>query len=111
MYIEVAIGHWESVDELRMETSADASWPIQLRVECMQSGRWVRLAGRFEERRIEPQSFIRRAATYELAARGIHYVEVGDRSYGVSDYYEDPEAWGFEVVARGPAATIFRIVP
>jgi hypothetical protein len=111
MYIEVAIGHWESVDELRMETSADASWPIQLRVECMQSGRWVRLAGRFEERRIEPQSFIRRAATYELAARGVHYVEVGDRSYGVSDYYEDPEAWGFEVVARGPAATIFRIVP
>jgi hypothetical protein len=111
MYIDVDFGRAESVDEVQMETSRDYSWPIRIEIQEMDAGRWVTLAGRFEERQIQPKESIRRAATYELLARGFHYLLVQDGDWGAVDYADDPEAWGLEVIARTPGATLFRVVP
>ena len=111
MYIDVDFGREEGVDEVRMETSRDYSWPIQLQVQKTDAGRWVTLADRFEERDIHPSESIRRAATYELLARGIRYLLVQEHDWGEDDYNDDPEAWGLQVVARVPGGTLFRVKP
>ena len=111
MYIDVDFGRAESVDEVRMETSRDYEWPMRIEVQERDAGGWITLADRFEERDIRPAESIRRAATYELLARGIHYVLVQDGDWGADDYNDDPEAWGLAVVARVPGATLFRVVP
>ena len=111
MYLDVDFGRIENVDEVRVETSVDSVWPADLAVQKFETGRWITLADRFEERQMKPQGSLRRAASYEFLARGIHYVVVGDQDIGAPEYYEDPAAWGFEVVARVQGATLFRIVP
>ncbi len=111
MYIDVDFGRAENVDELRMETSRDAIWPIQFQVQRMEAGKWITLADRFDERPIQPSQSIRRAATYEFAARGIHYLLVQDHDWGADDYHDDPEDWGLAAVAHVPGATLFRVIP
>jgi len=112
MYVEVDFGRPESIDEVRMEGADDDHWDgIGMAVARWDQGRWSTLADRFEEQRLAQIRWIRRAATFELRRRGIHYVIVGDRDFGANDYYADPAEWGLEVVARVPGATLLRIVP
>ncbi len=111
MFLETDFGRAEKIDEVRLETSPDPVWPIQLRVEKFDQGHWIGLTDHFEERRNTVRNGIRRAATYELLRRGIHYVVVGDRDFGASDYDDDPASWGLEEIARVPRATLFRILP
>jgi len=111
MYIEVDFGRAENVDEVRMETSPDNPWPIQLQVQQMDAGRWVTLADRFDERQIRPSDSMRRAASYELPAHGIHYLLVQEHDWGEDDYNDDPHAWGLSVVARCPNGTLFWVKP
>ena len=111
MYLETDFGGAETIDEVRLETSANPPCPIPLRVEKWERGRWVALADHYEERANPVRQGIRRAASYELSRRGIHYVIVGDQDFGAADYDDDPESWGFEEVARVPRARLFRILP
>jgi len=109
MFIEVDFGRDQNVDEVRMETSADYAWPIQLRVETMNAGAWTAITDRFVEQAIEYHGSMRRAATYELAVRGIHYFLIKDDDWGAADFKDDPVAWGMRVVGFAAGGTLFRI--
>ncbi|MGD1093356.1 MAG: glycosyltransferase family 39 protein [Bryobacteraceae bacterium] len=112
MYIDVDFGRMQPVDEVRMETSRDDTWPIHLQVEMMdERGRWVKLTDTFEEREMRAQGSLRRAATYELHQRGIDYLIVADSDIGADDYRDDPEAWRLQVVAKVDGATLYKVVP
>ena len=112
MHIDVDFGRAENLDEVRMETSHDFEWPIRLDVQTMDAqGRWVPAADRFEERNNAITGSLRRAATYELRARGFNYLAVGDGNYGAADFKDDPESWGLDVVVRTSNATLYRVVP
>ena len=111
MFLETDFGRAEKIDEVHLETSPDLAWPIKLRVEKFDRGQWIAQTGHFEERPNAVRNGIRRAASYELLRRGVHYVVVGDKDFGASDYDDDPGAWGLEEVARVPRATLFRILP
>ncbi len=107
MFIEVDFGRAENVDEVRMETSHDYEWPFRFRVEA----NGAPVTDQFEEMPIHYRVPMRRAATYELAARGIHYLLIQDEDWGAADYNDDPELWGLAVVARSPGGTLFRVLP
>jgi hypothetical protein len=111
MFIEVDFGREETVDEVRMETSHDVEWPIRFRVESMEGNAWVALTDQFDEQRIQYRGSTRRAATIELAARGIHYLLVEDDDWGTADYRDDPEAWGLKVVAHTAGGTLYQVSP
>lgn len=109
MFIDVDFGRDEKVDEVRMETSRDYAWPIRLRVEAMEADRWTAVTDEFEEQPIVYRGSMRRAATHELAVRGIHYLLVQDGDYGAADFTDDPVEWGLEVAARAPGGTLYRV--
>ncbi len=112
MYIDVDFGREEMVDEVRMETSHDYEWAIGLQVESMDSpGKWTKLGDTFEERRIEVQGSLRRAATAELHARGVNYLLIQDADYGADDFRSDPPAWGLKEIARESGATLYKVIP
>jgi hypothetical protein len=107
MFIEVDFGRAEHVDEVRMETSRDYGWPFQFRVEADGAP----LTDKFDEQPIEYRVPMRRAATYEFAARGIHYILIQDSDWGATDFNDDPELWGLAAVARASGGTLFRVLP
>jgi hypothetical protein len=83
-----------------------------MQVEMMDgTGSWVKLAGDPEMRDIPVPPWLRRAATYELRARGINYMLVYDTDFGARDYLDDPDSWGFETVARTKDATLYKVAP
>lgn len=111
MFLDVDFGRAEQVDEVRMETSRDYAWPFRFRVETMESGKWAAVTDHFEEQPMHSRVPMRRAATYEFAARGIHYILIQDDDWGAADFNDDPELWGLAIVARSPGGTLFRVLP
>jgi len=110
MYIDTDFGKYESVDEVRLDTSFDYA-NLRLQVEAMDpSGRWVKIASDPETKTIAPPVVIRKWATRELHARGIDYIVMQDTDWGADDMIDDPESWGFEVVAKGYGARIYKVV-
>lgn len=107
MFIEVDFGRSRNIDEVRMETSRDFAWPFQFRVEADSAT----VSDHFDETPIRYRIPMRRAATYELAARGIHYLLIQDDDWGAADYDSDPEAWGLVAVARSEGGTLFKVLP
>jgi hypothetical protein len=111
MFIDVDFGRAEQIDEVRMETSHDYEWPFRFRVESMEAGSWSAVVDQFEEQPIHYRVPMRRAATYELAARGIHYLMIQDTDWGAADFRDDPELWGLTIVLRADGATVYRVMP
>ncbi len=112
MYIETDFGGDQRVDQVTVETSEDGVASATMQVEMMDgSGRWVKLAENSDRRDIPVPLWLRRAATYELHARGVNYMLVHDGDFGAADYLDDPDSWGFEIVARAGDATLYRVVP
>jgi len=111
MYVDVDFGRAERIDEVRMETSPDSPSSLQFRVEKFEQGRWIALTGACQELPNRVRNGLRRAATYELYRRGVHYLAVGDQDFGAADYNDDPQEWGLEPAGRVPGATLYRILP
>ena len=110
MYLDVDFGQAKAVDQVRIETSYD-SIHIREIVEVMDDARsWV------ESRAIRPlcrliRSNLRHAATYEMQARGIHYLLMQDGEWGANDIADDPEGWGLAEVAAGYGFRLYRVIP
>jgi hypothetical protein len=51
---------------------------------------------------------MRRAATYEIHQRGVHYILLYDTDFGAEDVREDPEAWGLQQIAMGYGARLYK---
>jgi hypothetical protein len=111
MYVDVDFGRAERIDEVRMETSLDSPSSLQFRVEKFEQGRWITLTAVYRERRNRVRSSLRRAATYELYRRGVHYIAVGDQDLGATAYNEHPEEWGLQQAGRVPGMTLYKILP
>jgi hypothetical protein len=39
--------------------------------------------------------------TYDMHARGMHYLMIYDTNYGANDFAADPEGWGLKLIGRG----------
>jgi hypothetical protein len=110
MYIDADFGKYESVDEVRLDTSFDYG-NVRLQVEAMNpSGQWVMVASNPDTKAIPAPVAIRKWASRELHARGIDYIVMQDTDWGADDMIDDPESWGFEVVAKGYGARIYKVV-
>jgi len=108
MYIDADFGKDQAVDEVRLDTSFDYA-NLRLQVESMEAGKWVKIASNPDTKNIDPPVAIRKWASRELHARGIDYIVVQDTDWGAEDMREDPESWGFEVIAKGYGARIYKV--
>jgi hypothetical protein len=109
-YLDVDFGGEQQVDEVRLDTSPDY-YEIRLQVEVLDSsGKWVLLAKDPKAVLADRSHYsLRRAATYEMKARGIHYFLIGDDSFGADDIRDDPGAWGLAEVASGYGIRIYKV--
>ena len=111
-YLDVDFGEQTAVDEVRVETSNQSTWPMHLQVETINAqGRWQQITDQFE---IQPHVFhgsIRRQATYEMHRRGVDYLLVMDNAWGADDFRDDPESWGLEVIGRSSHASLYKVMP
>jgi hypothetical protein len=100
MYLDVDFGREESVDEVRLITSRD-SGRVQLQLESASAtGGWEKIAENPPQIPVEVPKGIRRMATYEMHARGVHYLMIEDTDYGAQDFAEDPQSWGLKLIGR-----------
>jgi hypothetical protein len=110
MYIGVDFGKYELVDEVRLDTSPDYQ-KIRLQVETFdRSGQWSVASADPHDEVVEAPVDIRRWAGRELHLRGIDYVLMQDSDWGADDMREDPGSWGFQEIARGYGARIYKVV-
>jgi hypothetical protein len=110
MYIDADFGKYESVDEVRLDTSLDYA-NIRLQVEAMNpSGQWTKIASEQDTKTIPVPVGIRKWASRELHERGIDYVLMQDTDWGAADMIDDPESWGFQVLAKGYGARLYKVV-
>ena len=109
-YLDVDFGGDQQVDEVRLDTSPDY-YEIRLQVEALgSSGKWVLLARDPKAVLADRGNYsLRRAATYEINARGIHYLLTGDDDFRADDIRDDPEAWGLTEVASGDGIRIYKV--
>ncbi|MCU1338719.1 MAG: 4-amino-4-deoxy-L-arabinose transferase and related glycosyltransferase of family-like protein [Bryobacterales bacterium] len=110
MYLDADFGRDESVDEVRLITSSDFE-RIRLRVESMSpAGEWEKVAENPRLVSLAVPQGIRRMATYEMHARGVHYLMIYDVNYGADDFAEDPEAWGLKLIGRDYQARLYQTI-
>jgi len=110
MYLDADFGKNQAVDEVRLDTSFDYA-NIRLQVETMDaSGKWVKIVSDPDTKIIQAPVAIRKWASRELHARGIDYIVMQDTDWGAEDMREDPDSWGFEVIAKGYGARIYKVV-
>jgi hypothetical protein len=110
MYLDADFGKYQLVDEAAVDTTSDYV-NIRLEVQAMErSGNWVKVADEPKDEVLPPVPDIRRWATRDLAARGIHYIVMEDTDWGADDMREDTASWGLKEIAKGFGARIYRIV-
>ena len=107
-YLQVDFGQAQVMDEVRIERSYDYN-NLQIQVKMFdEAGTWRKIADHPVASPIQPDANIRRAATHELQAAGIHYLLVSDETAGADDLRGDPEGWGLAQVAQGYGARLYR---
>jgi hypothetical protein len=110
MYLDVDFGEQEAVDEVRLITSSDFV-RIQFQLESANpAGGWDEVAGNPRQVPLAVPQNIRRMATYEMHARGVHYLLIYDSNYGAEDFAEDPEVWGLKLIGRGYEARLYQTI-
>jgi hypothetical protein len=110
MYLDVDFGREEPVDEVRLVVSGDSEL-TRLQLESASStGTWDKIAENPTVMQHDVPKGIRRMATYELHARGIHYLLVADKSNGAEDFAEDPEAWGLKLIGHTEGERLYQII-
>jgi hypothetical protein len=120
MYIETNFGGAQTIDEVRVETSREDRQGAAIKVEVMMqaadgasphSQQWMQIGGDAEYREIPIRQSLRRAATYEMRAKGVEYLLIQDRDFGAADFEEDPASWNLAIAGRAPHATLYKVMP
>ncbi len=110
MYLEADFGREEPVDEVRVVTSPD-SGPVRLELEAPDpAGRWEKIADHPRQVALAVPPNIRRMATYEMHARGVHYLLIQDTDFGSDDFAGDPEAWGLKLIGHEYGAALYQTI-
>ena len=111
MSIEVDFGREQPVDQVRVEL-ADIDWNVRMRVEAMDAnGTWTRLPAREELRQTQYAGSVRRAAAFELHARGVDYVLLKDTDWGAKELAQDPASWGMTRLIYESGASLYKVNP
>ena len=110
MYLDVDFGREESVDEVRLVVSGDSEL-TRLQLESMNpSETWEKIADNPAVMYQDVPKGIRRMATYELHARGIHYLMIADKNNGAEDFAEDPESWGLRLLGHTEGERLYQTI-
>jgi hypothetical protein len=110
MYVDVDFGREESVDEVRLVASSDFE-RTRLQLESMDPpDSWEKIADNPATLNQPVPQGIRRMATYEMHARGIHYLMIADTNNGAEDFAEDPEAWGLKLIGHTEGERLYRTI-
>ena len=110
MYLDVDFGREEFVDEVRLVVGGDSEL-TRLQLESMNpSETWEKIAENPAVMYQDVPKNIRRMATYELHARGIHYLMIADRNEGAEDVAEDPESWGLKLLGHTEGERLYQTI-
>jgi hypothetical protein len=110
MYVDVDFGREESVDEVRLVVSSDFE-QTRLQVESFDpSSKWEKISGDPETVNQAVPAGSRRMASYEMHARGIHYLMVSDTNNGAEDFAEDPDAWGLTLIGHTEGERLYKTI-
>jgi hypothetical protein len=110
MYIEVDFGRDETIDEIRVETSADSPHVRMVPQVMNPSGKWENLPTQLVSRDLQPVSNARRLATYELHRRGIDYFLLAPGDPLAEDVANDPEAWGLRELGHDKETRVYKSI-
>ena len=110
MYLDVDFGREETVDEIRVETSAD-SVSVRMQPEVMNAaGTWEPLPAQLQSIDVAPNPNSRRMATSEMHRLGLNYILLFDTDFGAEDVRQDPEAWGLTEIASVPGSRLYKSI-
>ncbi len=110
MYLDVDFGGEETVDEIRVATSADS---IHVRMEPQMMtvlGAWEGIPAQLESSNVAPVSNARRLATYEMHRRGVDYILLNPNDPQAEDVANDPEAWGLRELGEDQGARLYKTI-
>lgn len=110
MYIDVDFGRDETVDEIRVESSADS---IDVRMEPQMmtaAGGWDTIPAQWVGEDTTPVANARRLATYELHRRGVDYLLLITGDPAAEDVANDPEAWGLRELGNDGDARVYKTI-
>jgi hypothetical protein len=83
-----------------------------MRVEAMDAnGVWTPLPAREELRQTRSSGSLRRAAAFELHARGMDYLLLKDTDWGAKDIAEGPAGWGMTKLVYESGASLYKVNP
>lgn len=111
MWMEADFGAPHPLDQIEIQEPIVDMWAVTLQVEKLDAGKWIKLAGNPGMHEIPRPRGLARAATFEIARQGVHYIVVRDGDYGAADYAADPAEWGMKIIARTGDANLYRILP
>ena len=109
-YVDVDFGGDEAIDEVLLDANPDYD-AVRTQIEAMgPDGRWELLSKDPKAALADRSKYsLRRAATYEMKARGLHYLLIGKDFAGAADIRDDPEAWGLTNVAAGFGILLYKV--
>ena len=100
MFVEVDFGDVQRVGSVMVESS-DEGYQTKLKLEGMdQRGQWTTLSDRPAEFSLPTRVNLRRAASEELKARGIHYIMVERDDIRSEDFQTYTSLWGMKCIGQ-----------
>ena len=108
MFLAVDFGKPEVIDEVALDHPSDPESKVQVEV-LDERGRWVPLTDSSESVVLDVPAGLRRAATFELRARGIRYLLVNDTDFFAADMKKYPSFWGVTELHSTETARLYLI--
>jgi hypothetical protein len=109
MYVEVDFPRPQSASSVVVESSYETV-NTKIALEGMGTdGQWTTVSDHPTMTTHPIRSSLRMAATAELKARGIQYVEIRPGDPDADDYFRYPAAWGLTLAGQESGARLYRI--
>jgi hypothetical protein len=109
MYVEVDFTRPQSASSVVVESSYETV-NTKIALEGMGTdGQWTTVSDHPALTTHPIRNSLRMAATAELKARGIQYVEIRPGDPGADDYFRYPAAWGLTLAGQESGARLYRI--
>jgi len=109
MYIDIGFPQPENPAEVVVESSGD-TYKTKIRLEGQTpDGQWVRLSDNPEETAERVHYSLRRAATYELKARGVRFLLIDDSDLRAHDFRAYSQLWGIEKIGEAGSRKLYYI--
>lgn len=109
MFLDVDFGNVQTIDSVVVETTPDTD-ATRVKLDAMTpDGKWITVETQPQESSVPVRVSLRRAATYELKARGIRYLLVSNDDLGTADFRLYQSAWGIQCIWQGRNSRLYYI--